>query len=384
MTTLLLLLVIAMAVAVGCYVGQKHLVDLGNYQPVISKDYFTGLNYLLNEQPDKAVDVFTKLVQIDSDTVETHLALGSLFRKRGEIGRAIKIHQNVIARPKLPKKQRMAALVALGTDYLQAGLIDRAERLFLEITSMGDEPHISLQYLLSIYQQQKNWKAAIKVASQLKALSFPLLSNDISHYYCELAQAEITHHHDTEQAVVYLKSALKQDPESVRANLLLAQIYFNRAQYKKTIKILSAILNHHKDYFSECLKLFYSSYRAIQQEHQCVEILGGAFEKVPNSDVALYITDYYKNQSSQDSLQKSFDYLIAYLQRFPSLKGLVHLLDLKTEREHKNFEVIKNIINNLIKTLAHYHCGQCGFKTNQLHWLCPGCKQWGSIKPVSY
>src|ERR1051326_1960403 len=134
MSTLLLLLIIGLAVAVGCYVGQKHLFDLGQSQSSFSRDYFSGLNYLLNEQPDKAVDVFTRLLQVDSETAETHLALGSLFRRRGEIGRAIKIHQNLIARPQLPKHQRAAALIALGKDYLQAGLVDRAEKLFLEIT----------------------------------------------------------------------------------------------------------------------------------------------------------------------------------------------------------------------------------------------------------
>src|SRR5476651_899383 len=116
MTTLFLLLIIGIAVAVGCYVGQRHLLEMGEYHPTFSKDYFTGLNYLLNEQPDKAVDIFTKLLQVDSDTVETHLALGSLFRRRGEVDRAIRIHQNLIARPQLSQQQRVEALMALGRD----------------------------------------------------------------------------------------------------------------------------------------------------------------------------------------------------------------------------------------------------------------------------
>jgi len=383
MSTLFLLLIIGISVAVGCYVGQKHLVDLGEYQPQFSKDYFKGLNFLLNEQPDKAVDIFTKLLQVDSDTVETHLALGSLFRKRGEIGRAIKIHQNLIARPKLPKQQRMSALVALGKDYLQAGLVDRAEKLFLEITSLGDDPHISLQYLLSIYQQQKNWESAIKVAKQLKALSSPLLTIEIAHYYCELAQQKIIHQ-DVENALKLLKLALKQDPDCVRAILLTSSIYFEQKEYKKAIKSVQSLLQQDKVLFSEGLKIFYLSYRELDLESRCVELLKDEFQSVSNIDVALYITDYYKNQNGEDNIQLAFRYLSQYLQNFPSLKGLIYLIDLKTISENKNFDILKKIIEAMLKTMSRYRCSQCGFKTNQLIWLCPGCKEWSVIKPVNY
>jgi lipopolysaccharide biosynthesis regulator YciM len=382
LSTLFLLLIIGLSVAVGCYVGQKHLVEMGEYQPLFSKEYFTGLNYLLNEQPDKAVELFTKLLQVDSDTVETHLALGSLFRKRGEIGRAIKIHQNLIARPKLPKQQRMAALVALGKDYLQAGLVDRAEKLFLEITSLGDDPEISLQYLLSIYQQQKNWESAIKAAKQLKAISSPLLSIEIAHYYCELAQTKLVQH-DTDSAMKLLKLALKQDPECVRATLLISKLYFEQAEYKQAIKSVQTILKQDKVLFSEGLKFFYLSYQKLMQESQCVELLKDEFHAVSNIDVALYITDYYKQQEGEDNFQNAFQYLSHYLQRFPSLKGLIHLIDLKTNYENKNYDILRNIIETMIKTLSRYRCIQCGFKTNQLIWLCPGCKEWSTIKPVS-
>jgi len=123
--------------------------------PTFPSDYFKGINYLLNEQPDKAVDVFIKMLEVDTDTVETHLALGSLFRRRGEVDRAIRIHQNLIARPNLTKSQRIESLRELGQDYLRAGVLDRAENLFLELTGMGEDE--CFVYLLEIYQQQREW-----------------------------------------------------------------------------------------------------------------------------------------------------------------------------------------------------------------------------------
>lgn len=292
MSTLFLLLIVGLAVAVGCYVGQRHLLKTGQFQSSLSRDYFAGLNYLLNEQPDKAVDVFTRLLQVDSETVETHLALGSLFRRRGEIGRAIKIHQNLIARAQLSKQYRLAALIALGKDYLQAGLVDRAERLFLEITSVGEESLVSLHYLRDIYQQQKNWQAAIKVAQQLKTMTDEPLHIAIAHYHCELAQQWLIKQ-DTNNAVKELKTALKQDSNCVRANLLLGKIFFELQQYKNAIAVSEEILRQDKIFFAESLPVLVAAYEKLDQEKKCVEFLSSAFHAEANIEIALFLTEYY-------------------------------------------------------------------------------------------
>lgn len=376
MSTLFLLLIIGLAVAVGCYVGQKHLFDLGQYQPSFSRDYFAGLNYLLNEQPDKAVDVFTKLLQVDSETAETHLALGSLFRRRGEIDRAIKIHQNLIARPQLPKQQRVAALIALGKDYLQAGLVDRAEKLFLEITSVGEESVVSLHYLKDIYQQQKNWQAAIKVSQQLKAMTDEPLHIAIAHYHCELAQQYILKQ-DTESAVKELKTALKQDAQCVRANLLLGKIFYDQQKYKNSIAVSEEILQQDKTFFAESLLILVESYKALDQENKCVEFLESAFQSQANIEIALFLTAYYQKTKGE---QEAVYYLTEYLRKFPSLKGLQKLVEFKEQQN--DLVILKELIKNLLKNMPHYRCIQCGFKSNQLLWLCPGCKSWSKIKPV--
>lgn len=376
MSALFLLLIVGLAVAVGCYVGQKHLFELGQFQPSFSRDYFAGLNYLLNEQPDKAVDVFTRLLQVDSETVETHLALGSLFRRRGEIGRAIKIHQNLIARPQLPKQHRVAALIALGKDYLQAGLVDRAEKLFLEITSLGEESVVSLHYLRDIYQQQKNWQAAIKVAQQLKAMTDDPLHIAIAHYHCELAQQQLTKQ-ETDNAIKELKTALKQDPQCVRANLLLGKIFFKLGRYKNAITVSEEILTQDKIFFAESLPVLIESYEKLEQQEKCVEFLSAAFQSEANIEIALFLTDYYqKTQGEQEAVY----YLTQYLRKFPSLRGLQRLVEFKDQQN--DLIILTELIKNLLKNMAHYRCVQCGFKSNQLLWLCPGCKSFGEIKPV--
>ena len=148
-------LLLPVAATCGWFMGRKESPASDSTPNQLRHDYFKGLNYLINEQPDKAVDVFIKLLEVDSDTVETHLALGNLFRRRGEVDRAIRIHQNLIARPQLDKRHRVHALSALGQDYLSAGVLDRAERLFLELSRLGEENQQSLQFLLRIYEQEK-------------------------------------------------------------------------------------------------------------------------------------------------------------------------------------------------------------------------------------
>jgi len=154
----------------------------------LSSTYFRGLNYLLNEQPDKAIEVFLKLAEVDNDTVETHLALGNLFRRRGEVDRAIRIHQNLVARTTLSAEQRSYALLELGEDYMRAGLFDRAEDLFLEMVDMGVHMEPVLNHLVVIFEQEKDWDKAIDAARKLGPISGRDMAPVVAQYYCELAE----------------------------------------------------------------------------------------------------------------------------------------------------------------------------------------------------
>jgi lipopolysaccharide assembly protein B len=384
MNTAFLLLTIALAVAIGCYIGQKHLLELYKLKPKFSRDYFIGLNYLLNEQPDKAVDVFTRLLQVDSETVETHLALGSLFRRRGEVGRAIKIHQNIIARPQLPKQQRIAALVALGKDYLHAGLIDRAERLFLEITSLGEQPLICLHYLLDIYQQQKNWLSAIKVAQQLKSLTDEPLQVQIAHYHCELAQQALLKN-DTDNITKLLKAALKSDENCVRANLLFGQLEQLNMHYQSAIDYYEAIFAQDHAFFVEALPGLKMCYTALDQEKKLAEFLLAHLPGLSHIAFALYLAHYWQKQQGEPF---AIQFLTEHLRQRPSLTGLQQLISLQLHTavdtaQQNDLLILQELVKHLLLSYPHYRCMQCGFKSNTLLWLCPGCRSWSQIKPTA-
>src|SRR3990167_1046957 len=181
---LLYLISILIAWALGYFMRLK---EMPGRKFMLPRDYLVGLNFLLNEETDKAVDVFIKMLEVDSDTVETHLAVGKLFRRRGEVDRAIRIHQNLIARPQLEKNYREQSLFELGQDYLSAGMLDRAERVFLELVNAKSHAAQALKILIDIYQQERDWLNAIDMAERYESATRQNMQPVIAHYYCELA-----------------------------------------------------------------------------------------------------------------------------------------------------------------------------------------------------
>ncbi|MSP53690.1 MAG: tetratricopeptide repeat protein [Gammaproteobacteria bacterium] len=207
---------------IGYLIGRRILRRKRRRNQTVSKDYFIGLNYLLSEQPDKAVDVFIRMLEVDSDTIEMHFALGSLFRRRGETDRAIRIHQNLLTRANLDKILRVEILMELGCDYMAAGVHDRAERLFQEVVEAG-KPHrvAALYYLLDIYEREKDWQAALTVAQQLQEQG-ENVSHRIAQYYCELVE-ESRQRLSLSEIKNYLDLAVKAAPNSIRSKSLIAK-----------------------------------------------------------------------------------------------------------------------------------------------------------------
>ncbi|MBP9727228.1 MAG: tetratricopeptide repeat protein [Gammaproteobacteria bacterium] len=209
-----LFIFLLMVIGVYCFLqfNRRH-----SKKHTLHKDYLAGLNFLLNEQPDKAADIFTDLFEVNKDTVETYLALGNFFRKRGEISKATRIHQNLVTHTQLPKKIRIEALSALGEDYLKAGVLDRAERIFQEVLSLDPEAQSALSNLLEIYQQEKAWHEAIAVAEKLLPLNNEKnYKKIIAQYNCEVAEAYFSSG-DSENAELFLKRALKINDQCARA-----------------------------------------------------------------------------------------------------------------------------------------------------------------------
>src|SRR5690606_16413351 len=201
----------------------------------ISADYIRGLNLVLNRKTDEALELFIQMAKVDDETLETHFALGSLFRRRGEVDRAIRIHQNLIARPNLSRRHRTQALFELGEDYLKAGLLDRAENLFSELAREKAHVEPALENLLLIFEQQKDWEKAIGAARQLESVSGRYLNREIAHYYCELAEKDLEDR-NWRSAGRYLRRAAAFDRDAVRVLLLNARLAEGEDDMKRALR----------------------------------------------------------------------------------------------------------------------------------------------------
>jgi lipopolysaccharide biosynthesis regulator YciM len=349
-----------------------------------SREYVLGLNYLLNEQPDKAVDVFIKLLEVDDETVETHLALGSLFRRRGEVDRAIRVHQNIIARPQLSLAQRKEALLALGQDYLSAGLFDRAERVFIEVVDIGpmNETH-SLNGLLAIYQQEKAWEKALATIKKLEQVLGQSMHVEVAHYYCEIAE-QANKQNQIEKAYQSIRQAIQIDANSVRANLMFAQLEIKHGRFTSAIRALKQILKTEPDFMQEVIEPLVFCYQQLDDIDECLDYLKNIIVDHPRTSAIFFIAEQMLEQKSKD---EAIDFVSAQLGRYPSIRGLNRLIAWHLESAHgkvqEQLNVLYTITSKFLEKRPIYRCEHCGFSGKLLHWNCPSCKLWGKIKPIN-
>jgi lipopolysaccharide biosynthesis regulator YciM len=322
------------------------------------------------------------MLEIDSDTVETHMALGALFRRRGEMDRAIRIHQNLIARPHLPKEQRTQALLALGQDYLRAGLLDRAERLFLELEEMeGGHSTVGLHYLLDIYQQQKSWEPAIVIANKLNG-SGESIQNRIAHYNCELAQIARAQG-QLEKAQNYLNQALEQDPACVRASLLQGELEVSAGKFANAVQIYQRVKEQDPDYLTEIIAPLTVCYEQLGDEAELVSYLHDCLQHHPRISIILALSRCIQRGEGEAA---AATFIAKQLQQRPSLRGLHRLITLHLstaeDKTKESLLILQELIINLLKNKPIYRCIQCGFNGKILHWLCPSCKNWNTMRPI--
>jgi len=377
-------LLLPVAACSGWWIGTRHYYLKDKKQSNhLSREYVVGLNYLLNEQPDKAVDVFIKLLEVDSETVETHLALGSLFRRRGEVDRAIRIHQNLIARPQLSLLQRKEALMALGQDYMSAGVFDRAERIFIEVVDLGGDREISsLHGLLAIYQQEKAWEKALEVIKKLEVSSGNSMHLQAAHYYCEIATHALkTSGH--EKASHAIKQALAVDKQSVRASLMLASVEMKNGRYKQAIRALKHVPEQDAEFLNEIIEPLVHCYRELDAMDECIDYLEQSLPDHPRASVIFVIAEYLSREKSVDF---AIDFVSSHLSRHPSIRGLNRLIYWHLESAHgkvrDQLQMLYAITSKFLENKPIYRCGHCGFSGKLLHWHCPSCKQWGRVKPI--
>ncbi len=348
----------------------------------LSSSYFRGLNYLLNEQPDKAIEVFLKLAEFNRDTVETHLALGNLFRRRGEVDRAIRVHQHLIARPNLSNEEKTVALLELGEDYMRAGLLDRAEILFTDLVAMGAQVPSALRHLISIYQHEKDWDKAIEHARTLEEITGESEGAIIAQFYCELAeQSRATK--DFDQAREYLDEAFRSQPESVRAYIVLGHLHAQQGEYEAATQAFERVAALDVDFVPEILPPLLDCYARLQQMQRAEKFLVEIIERSQGVSPVIALAKLYANTRGEAA---SVEFLTRQLRQRPSVRGLMTLIGATLHNSRgearENLLILQDLARNLIEGQAMYRCSTCGFGAKAHHWQCPSCKTWGSVRPI--
>ncbi|MEP5567465.1 MAG: lipopolysaccharide assembly protein LapB [Halioglobus sp.] len=383
------------AIAIGWYLGRRSQANSVS-APDLPGQYYKGLNYLLDGKPDGAVDAFINALEVNSETLETHIALGNLLRKRGEVDRAIRIHQNLLARPSLPRAQVHQAHLELARDYISAGLLDRAERLLLDLVAESQVQRRDSQlHLLDIYQSEREWQQAIDIAVELLPRKSLLggsaatvdepgqsVSVVLSHYYCELA-SERRKVRDLQGARNLLQEALAMDKQSVRASIMLGEVEYDAGRYKQAVKALRRVRQQDPLYISESVPSLRECYRELGDEKSLLTYLRDCLDAHPSPPLLLAAAEDIRVVDG-GSIAEQF--LVEQLEKMPSLRGMEKLVSLQmsdTEgKSRDDLSLLQQLVQRLIEERPSYRCSHCGFSGRHLHWFCPGCKYWGTIRPI--
>lgn len=346
----------------------------------LPNSYFRGLNFLLNEEPDKAIEAFLEVVKLEPETIDLHFALGGLFRRRGEIDRAIRMHEHLLDRDGLSQENRLRALCELGQDYLKAGLLDRAESVFTRLMESEQQPQ-ARKYLLEIYVQEKDWPRAIEAARILEKNTSKPLNAEIAHFHCEMAVAEAASGNGG-RAVELLQAALATNRLSVRANLMLGDLDAAAGRFDAAIAHWKLVEAQSPAHMALVVERVLGSYRQLGRLDEGVQWLRALYARQPSQDLfnALYLV-VAETQGSAVANQLVRE----ELRRNPSLRTLDRLLEAELMRaapeERELLQIEKNLVSSHSLRLMRYQCASCGFKAKQYFWRCPACGRWDGFDP---
>ena len=366
--------------AMGWVTARVDIRQLVSESRTLPRAYFKGLNFLLNEQPDKAIDAFIEIVKLDPETADMHFALGNLFRRRGEIERAIRVHQSLLARADLPLEQQAQAKYELGMDYLKAGLLDRAEETF---NSLLDTPYSvqARRALLEIFQREKEWPRAIEAAKGLQESGAGARQKEIAQFYCELAQDALVHLH-TDDAQALLEQARNSDRKNVRATLLTGDAQLASGDVEGALMTWRRVEQQSVPHVALVAARLMDGYRKVGRPQEGVNLLRAYLAEASSIDL---IEVVFKAVIELDGVDAAKELVVEELRRNPTLLGLDKLLEARLmdapPEIWDELSMVKNLIHGYTQKLARYQCSQCGFKARQFYWQCPGCSQWETYPP---
>jgi lipopolysaccharide biosynthesis regulator YciM len=388
---LALYVLLVVALAVGFLLGRRESKRRTSASGLVSDDYLKGLNHLLNERHDMAIDTFVENMAVDSSTVDTHLALGSLVRRRGEVDKAIRLHQNLLARPVLSNAHRRQTELELARDYLAAGLLDRAENLLLALTGKltgrkTEAQRTVLELLLDIYQQEKEWAKAIAIGHKLSRQDRGLRPQ-LAHFECELAAQALQGEKgegDQKAAAEALARGAKLDAQCARVPFMLAEVAMSRQQYKDARRHLKKACELDPGLIAESLDAYRDASEALDQDQAYVDFLREGLEKAPSLRVLERLAAIVEHR---EGFEAAMTFRVNELAKHPSLGGVADLLDQLENPDHsltsEQLQPLAGFVRALAERQPQYRCRHCGFGSKGLMWQCPSCRHWGSMKPVS-
>ncbi|NLC24508.1 MAG: lipopolysaccharide assembly protein LapB [Oxalobacter sp.] len=374
------LLCIPVFFGLGWIAARVDIKQLLSESRSLPRGYFKGLNFLLNEQPDKAIDAFIEIVKLDPETADLHFALGNLFRRRGETERAIRMHQNLLLRPDLPQEQQIQARYELGQDFLKAGLLDRAEDVFKNLTETQYNT-TARRALLEIFQREKEWEQAIHAAEALQDSGAGSRQKEIAQFYCEMAQDQLINTHP-EKAMPLLERALKVDRLNVRATILLGDALIAQRRVDDAIATWRRIEKQSMPHIVLVAQRLMDAYLKTERSKEGISLLKSYLAEASSIDlleVVFQALIKYENVEAANTL------VLDELKRTPTLLGLDKLLEARmmiaSPEARQDLSMVKNLVHGYASKLARYQCDHCGFQARQFYWQCPGCHLWETYPP---
>ncbi|MCO4860492.1 lipopolysaccharide assembly protein LapB [Cupriavidus sp. WGlv3] len=395
------LLVLPLVFGLGWMAARFDVRQMISEQGALPRSYFKGLNFLLNEQPDKAIDAFVEVARLDPETTELHFALGALFRRRGETERAIRVHQNLATRPDLPEPEREHALFELGEDYLRAGLLDRAEESLRRLMS-GPYAASAKRVLLELYEVEKEWQKAIDAARELQTLEQKSYSVQIAQFCCELAQDALQRKRP-EDAVKWLNQAVAENPANVRAPILLGDVAAAAGDARAALGHWLGIERQDASFLPLVAERVVKAYAALDEQGVALEWLRGLLKGKLAPEV---LDTAYKAELEVNGAEAAARLMREQLRRQPTLLALTKYFEAQAAvaaepaaqaavvgaatgqaegaedgDEAKETTAIRDLLQLRTRNLARYTCRECGFRARLFYWQCPGCNRWETYAP---
>ena len=380
----LLFLLLPVAMGYGWFMGRNSIKqkDQSATQDLSIK-YSTGLNYLLSNQQDKAIDYLIEALKVEDDTVEAHFAMANLFRRRGELDRALKVHEHLVRHGNLPTKAKQQAIFELAKDFLSAGLYDRAEKMFTSLLKTKEYGLKSHKSLMQIYQSTKDWQQGIALKKSIVKTKDKTLLHELANFYCELA-TEAKGKGEFIQVLELLENALSFDPNSCRANWLMASVYEDNQQFEEACKCYQDIYEQDKDFFPDVIEKMHQCYKQINAESEFFDFIRKVYDETGGASALIKYLEFVTKKYDQ---HKANEFLLSALKRRPTIKGFKHFIKLQladspSKEQGESLDVIKQLISAYINMRPRYSCRTCGFNSSTHYWACPSCHDWEQLKPV--